>query len=184
MSPIPRTILSGLWESGLSVFLLEDVADAGGIVFQLPLAIPSEADASRLFAAFAALHERAGQILATTLAGRALTARPQDLSASKVWRPLRTADGRIEFSRPGEEIVRLVRALTEPYPGAHFDYAGDTVTVQACTFIPASATALCGTIVAVDECGLPVIAVADGLIHVTSCTGGAPGGFHVGSKAN
>lgn len=49
--------------------------------------------------------------------------------------PKRTAeDGRIDWNLPGEDVCRLVRAVTRPYPGAFGLLAGERVRIWRCQY--------------------------------------------------
>ena len=43
---------------------------------------------------------------------------PQNLSKGSIYPARRPEDGRIDWSKPATEVCNLVRAVTDPYPGA------------------------------------------------------------------
>lgn len=139
-APIPWTIIRGLGRSGLSVFGLEAVPDAGAIIRQYAIDISSKETATSLYRRFADLHEQAGFDLAADLAHRRLRWTPQREHDATVWPKRRPIDGRIDFRLPADAIERLVRALTPPYPPAWIAYAGGALAVSSARIVSGSAT--------------------------------------------
>ena len=62
------------------------------------------------------------------LAGTA-TATPQDESAATYFGGRNPEDGRIDWTRSSTEIFNLIRAVTDPYPGAFSTYGGTKLMV-------------------------------------------------------
>ncbi len=112
------TLFAGERETGVTLHRLEAAYDTGAIVAQVPVAIPPSDDAWRL----AKRLDRPGLALLLTCAarlraGEALIGRPQD-EALATHAPLPDEELlRIDWRRPADEVVRLVRAAS-PYPGA------------------------------------------------------------------
>ncbi len=117
-APIPWTIIKGLDHTALSVFFLEEAADAGPVIAQYPVEIRPRETASSLFYKMEHAHFRAGIELAAGLAGRSVTGSKQDESAASVWPRRRPQDGELTLAMTCEEADRHVRALLGPYPRA------------------------------------------------------------------
>ena len=167
-APIPWTIIKGLQETGVTVFLLEDAADAGGIVLQAHIPIRHDETATTLFAKCAEAHYNLSLQLAGRLAGRSLSWVDQDLSKVSIWPKRRPEDGQISFGDDIESIDRLVRALTEPYPGAFFQYRGCRVIVNGVRIHRTVLSEGPGTIVGLSSEGLPCISALNGTIECLS----------------
>jgi len=78
------------------------------------------------------MEDAASRLLADLLPGIAngeIPRRPNDLARGSYFGGRRPEDGRIDWSRPAEEVYNLVRAVTRPYPGAFAEFAGEKLTV-------------------------------------------------------
>jgi methionyl-tRNA formyltransferase len=62
------------------------------------------------------------------LAGRAVET-PQDASQATYFGGRKPEDGRIDWSRGSRQVFNLVRAVTDPYPGAFSDVGGARLMV-------------------------------------------------------
>ena len=123
-APVNWAVVNGETETGATLHVMTERADAGDIVDQE--AVPIGPDDTALEVQ-RRVTDAAVRILARRLpdleAGRARRV-PQDESlATKVGR--RTPeDGRIDWSRSAKQVHDLVRAVTHPYPGAFTDIFG------------------------------------------------------------
>ncbi|HET7700585.1 MAG TPA: methionyl-tRNA formyltransferase [Candidatus Limnocylindria bacterium] len=157
-APVPRAILTGDAETGVT--LMEGTAelDAGPILAQERTPIGETEDAGALTARLAllgaALLERE---LPRYLAG-ALPGSPQDAAAATYAPKMTSADGALDFARPAEELARRVRACT-PDPGAFTTVRGQRLVVSA-------AAVTGGT---PDEHGM--VRLRDGVPHVAAGAG-------------
>jgi methionyl-tRNA formyltransferase len=113
-APIPWTILKGLKESGLTFFILDSDVDTGDIVLQRRFDIGPKETATTLYDKIIAFGK---EMLMEILSMHEFTGRPQD-SSHTYWKRRTDRHGRIDWSRSSDEIERLVRATTHPYPGA------------------------------------------------------------------
>ncbi|WP_283125844.1 bifunctional UDP-4-amino-4-deoxy-L-arabinose formyltransferase/UDP-glucuronic acid oxidase ArnA [Providencia stuartii] len=122
-APINWALLNGEHETGVTLHKMVAKADAGEIVAQEKVAIT---DTDTALTLHAKVREAAEVLLDKTLplieAGNYQTTAQDESQASYFGR--RTAeDGLIDWSRSATEINCLIRAVTEPYPGA-FTYLG------------------------------------------------------------
>lgn len=122
-APVNWALLQGETRTGVTLHRMVKRADAGDIAGQLAVDITADDTALTLHAK---LSEAAGQLLGTVLpklkAGT-LSLTPQQESEASYFGRRTAADGEIYWHKPAEEIANLVRAVTEPYPGA-FSYLG------------------------------------------------------------
>jgi methionyl-tRNA formyltransferase len=167
-APIPWTIIKGLHRSGLSVFRLEESADTGGIVLQLPLDVGPRDTSSLLFRRFSDLHAVAGYRLGQLMIDRAVAATAQDEARASVWPARRPADSEIAWTAPVAEVDGLVRALTPPYPSAFTAAASGRLLVRAVAPLADAVPAgVPGTVVATTDAGAPVVLCGDGAVALT-----------------
>lgn len=128
-APVPWTILQDVRRSAVTLFRMERSVDAGRILMQEWFDVPAGSYASEVYSrvsealsrAYCRLYElhRTGQPL------------PEVAQADDAtFRAKRTpADGYIDFHRPAAEIERLVRAASQPYPGAYTYFGNDRVVI-------------------------------------------------------
>lgn len=115
-APVPWAIARGETRTGVTIMKIDTGLDTGDVLAEWATQIQPEETAPELSARLA----RAGaQLLVDTLAHlHELKPRPQD-HAQATWAPmLRKEDGRIDWSRPAQEIANRIRAFT-PWPGCY-----------------------------------------------------------------
>lgn len=130
-APIPWTIIHGVNETALSVFLLTSEADAGPILQQYPLRVRARETAASLFYRFAQLHYQAGEELARALTGPVLVAHRQNEELATIWPRRRPSDGELRSSMSKDQVARTVRALLGPYPRAFISMGERRVPVSS-----------------------------------------------------
>lgn len=117
-APVNWVLVNGEERTGVTLHLMTEKPDAGGIVAQRAVAI-DETDTARTL--YGTLCREAGILLDEVLPlireGRE-TLTPQDLSQGSYYGGRRPEDGRIDWRWPSRRIYNLVRAVTDPYPGA------------------------------------------------------------------
>jgi len=116
--PINWAILNGEKQTGVTLHHMVKKADAGDIVDQESVAIGLEDTAQDVFgkcvkAARLVLERRLDE-----LTGGTAPRRPQDESQATYFGGRKPEDGRIDWTKSAEAIYNLVRAVTQPYPGA------------------------------------------------------------------
>lgn len=122
-APVNWALLKGEAETGVTLHKMVKRPDAGDIVGQL--AVPISADDIAL-----TLHAKvrdAAKVLLTDVLPKIkqgnVTLTPQDESQASYFGRRTAADGEIHWHKSATEINNLIRAVTEPYPGA-FTYLG------------------------------------------------------------
>lgn len=163
-APIPWAIIKGLKRTGVTAFLLEEAADAGGIIDQIQIPIDATETATTLFGKARLAHAELGARLGRKIAARALSWIDQDERLASTWPRRRPEDGRIDFTRTAVEIDRLVRALTIPYPGAFFLWVDEKIRVHKVETLQLAHAEDPGTVLATDPS--LVVAVQDAAIRV------------------
>jgi UDP-4-amino-4-deoxy-L-arabinose formyltransferase/UDP-glucuronic acid dehydrogenase (UDP-4-keto-hexauronic acid decarboxylating) len=162
--PVNWVLIHGERETGVTLHHMTPRADDGDIVGQLPVAIDDDDDARSLSLKLA---ERASELLDATLPqllDDRLPRTPQDESRASYFGGRRPEDGKIDWNATAEEVRNLVRAVTQPYPGA-FSTIGDRTCriwrVEA--LASSSASAAPGTLLSVDPL---VVACGTGSVRV------------------
>lgn len=121
--PIIWALVLGLKETASSFFFMDETADSGDLLSQVILPIHPTDDAESLYlritdVAVEQLHE-----FVPRLASGEIKRIPQNHQLANVWRKRGVPDGGIDWRMTAECIHNLVRGLTRPYVGAHFNYA-------------------------------------------------------------
>ncbi len=117
-APANWVLVNGETETGVTLHRMVKRADAGAIVAQQKVAIERSDTALSLHGK---LRTAASDLLRDTLPvllqGKA-TETPQDETKATVFGRRTPADGKLVWAKPAEELFNLVRAVTQPYPGA------------------------------------------------------------------
>ena len=117
-APANWVLVNGETETGVTLHRMVKRADAGAIVAQQRVAIERSDTGLTLHAK---LRDAATSLLRDALpqlvAGK-LTETAQDDSQASYFGRRTAADGKLEWKKPAEELFNLVRAVTQPYPGA------------------------------------------------------------------
>ena len=162
-APIPWSIIKGLKESGVTMFYLEDEADAGDIIAQRCFDITLEDDASSVYDKVSRLHydimREHFPLLVQGIAPRL----PQDQTKATVWQKRTPEDGVINWNKPLTEQHNWIRGLTHPYPGAFFFWKGHKVVVWKATLGQGQSFARPGTVLG-NSAKEMAVACPDGII--------------------
>ena len=123
-SALAWTILLGLYETGSTLFWIDEGTDTGAIAAQARFGLSGTEYLSDLIE----LHmQKLGVMLAdllTSLQRGRLPSYPQDDTKATYLALRRPDDGRINWRDDADTIWRLVRAVSRPYPGA-FAFIGE-----------------------------------------------------------
>jgi methionyl-tRNA formyltransferase len=125
-SPMNWSLLEDLDRFILSVMLLDEGADSGGVVSSKKFNI-NEFDTIKTMyhKLIVAAQQMFDDIL---LDGLKLGFEPQSQSGEPTYYPKRIPDdGAIDWEDPTKTIYNLTRAVTDPYPGAFTEYTGNKV---------------------------------------------------------
>jgi methionyl-tRNA formyltransferase len=161
-TPIPAAILAGDRETGVTLMRMDAGLDTGPIVSVERIPLRGDETTPELEPRLA---ELAAMLLARDLAAWLagdLPARPQDESRATLTRPLRREDGRLDPSRPAEELERQVRAY-QPWPGSFLDAEGDRLGVLRALVVPGRPGDEPGQLVREDR-DLALVTAADRLL--------------------
>jgi len=129
--PLIWALALGLEQSASTFFFMDSGADSGDILSQKAFRILYEDKASTLYEKVTATALKQIEEFVPQLQQRTFSRFPQDHTKANVWRKRGIPDGKIDFRMSSRAIYNLVRALDEPYPGAHIEYKGKRITVRA-----------------------------------------------------
>ncbi len=116
--PVNWVLVNGETRTGVTLHHMVKKADAGDIVGQRAVAIGPLDTAQILYGKLCdAAGELLDELLPLMISGKAPRT-PQDLSQGSYYGGRTPADGRIDWRWPAARIHNLIRAVTEPYPGA------------------------------------------------------------------
>jgi len=118
---IPWAILMGLQRTGVTLFKLDEGVDTGPILAAEVLELAHDETATTLYARVADAHRALVRRIWHDLVADRLVPRPQDERMATTWLGRRPEDGQILPTMSLDEVERLVRAVTHPYPGAFWD---------------------------------------------------------------
>lgn len=128
-APLPWTILEGLTESAVSYFKIDTGVDTGKLIFQRTFEIPPGTYVGELYDRVATeLAQGFLELYQSLDKGETITFTSQGEEGITVRGKRVPSDGLIEFNRPAREIERLVRAVSQPYPGAYCYYKDQKIT--------------------------------------------------------
>lgn len=116
-APAQRAVLAGRRETGMSVFRLEKGLDTGDVIAAAPTAIGEFETSGELLERMA--DDGAALLLAAldALEDGTATLTPQDHAAATHAAKLTTAEARIDWTRPADEVSAHIRGMS-PQPGA------------------------------------------------------------------
>ena len=125
--PLIWAIFLGLKRTASTFFIMDEGADTGDIISQEIVAI-EETDTAET------LYKKVGEVAIKQiidfskefeLKGENIERRKQNIAEGNAWRKRGKVDGQIDFRMSSEAIYNLVRALTQPYVGAHIKLDGE-----------------------------------------------------------
>jgi methionyl-tRNA formyltransferase len=119
--PVNWAIIHGEVETGATLHVMNEKPDNGAIVDQFAVPILPDDRSAEVFNKVTVAAELVmNRCLPDLVKGNAQFT-PQDLSKGAYFGGRKAEDGRINWQQPAHAIHNLVRAVSEPFPGAFFD---------------------------------------------------------------
>ena len=160
-APIQRAILAGDAQTGITIMQMDAGLDTGDMLARHTIAIDAQDTAQTLHDKLAALGATAIVDALQTL--DSLAPEAQDNTQATYAAKLSKAEGVIDWTQPGVNIARAVRAYN-PFPGAQAQWQGDSLKLWMAQ--PENASGEPGTVLAADNTGI-VVACGRGAIRIT-----------------
>jgi methionyl-tRNA formyltransferase len=126
-NPIIWAIANGLKKSGVTLIWLNNGVDAGDIAAQREFEIAPEETSTDIYSKVSRMYQTMMEedLIPQFLKGH-FPRIHQPQGTFNYWRRRKPADGCIDWRMSANRIHNLVRALNPPYPGADFDYKGES----------------------------------------------------------
>jgi methionyl-tRNA formyltransferase len=129
-APVNWAVLHGALETGATLHEMTVKPDAGAIIAQTAVPILPDDIAHAVFGKVEVAAEiTLWKALPGLLAGTA-TRIPNELANGSYFGGRTPEDGRIDWSKPAQEIYNLHRAVAPPYPGAFTDIGGHRYVIE------------------------------------------------------
>lgn len=116
--PVNWVIINGEKLTGVTLHYMIDKPDAGDIVGQKEVAIDYQDTAKTLYDKLCRQAALLLDELLPLIKRGEIPCSKQNLAAGSYFGGRKPEDGRIDWTRPATDIYNLIRAVTEPYPGA------------------------------------------------------------------
>ncbi|RLR17478.1 bifunctional UDP-4-amino-4-deoxy-L-arabinose formyltransferase/UDP-glucuronic acid oxidase ArnA [Sodalis-like symbiont of Bactericera trigonica] len=165
-SPLNWVLVNGEQETGVTLHRITARADAGAILAQRSVAITPQDDVMTLHRK---LCEAAVGVLEKVLPAireQRCAETAQDESVASYVGRRTPEDGRIDWGQPAATLSNLVRAVTDPWPGAFSHAGGEKFIIWKAQVRPNSADAQPGTVLSIDPlviaCGSDALEVQTG----------------------
>jgi len=144
-APIPRAILSGERETGISVMRVEREMDAGPVALRRSTPIGPDETGGELEARLAVLAADAIAAALEEIAAGRVCWTPQDPAAASFAPKLEREEARLDPAEAAEALVRRVRAFA-PRPGAFVVVSGEALRILAAHAEPGPCDLPAGTL--------------------------------------
>ncbi|WP_055482522.1 methionyl-tRNA formyltransferase [Sphaerimonospora mesophila] len=128
-SPLIWALINGEKEVGVTAHMMDADLDAGDIVVQRAVPVGPHDTATDLFHRTVDLIAPIVAEALDLIASGRTDWTPQDRSKASFFHKRSLEDGNIDWTWPAEDIERLVRAQSDPYPNAFTYYRGERLRV-------------------------------------------------------
>ncbi len=164
--PIIWSLVLGLKETASTFFIMNEEADSGDIVSQIKIKIDQNDNAKSLYDKLTFIARN--QVIEITNNLGNLKNIKQKESKSNIWRKRSKKDGIIDWRMSAKSIHNLVRALSNPYPGAHFVFKDKEYKVLETELVKIKDIQNIepGKVIDIDENGKPIIMCGDQCIKL------------------
>ena len=125
--PLIWSLALGLKKTASTFFFMDEGADSGDILSQKTISISKKDDAKSLYKKMIDTSLIQIENFLPNLISGKIIKKPQDSSLSNTWRKRSFIDGKIDWRMSAESIYNLVRSLSHPYIGAHFEFDGKII---------------------------------------------------------
>ena len=135
-APLSWSILKNLKESALTFFYIDEGVDNGDILDQKKFNISEEDDATTLYKKIITLgKEMILKNLVLIEDNNVSRKKQMENKFIENWPKRTIKDGEINWNNSSEEIHRLIRATTNPYPGAFTKFKNEKLIIWSSKFV-------------------------------------------------
>lgn len=127
--PIIWTLALGLERTASTFFIMDEGADSGDIVSQETVYVDKYDDANSLYKKLEDKAVEQIEEITNRFSKNQMLVTPQNHQDANYWRKRSKIDGCIDWRMSSTSIYNLIRALTNPYPGAHCIHRGKEVII-------------------------------------------------------
>ena len=175
---IPWTVLLEQKQTAGTLFWLAPGLDDGDVAYQMWFGVEGRETATSLYAKHMAALAQMLEHFAASGGVEQIPRLPQDHAKATYCAQRKPVDGLIDWSQSAQSIERLIRATTDPYPGARAlrERGLQEVCIWDADPVSAAFSAVPGQVVAVDPGGA-VVACGSGFLRLCRVTD--PGGATV-----
>ncbi len=166
--PIIWALVLGLEKTASTFFMIDDSADTGDIVSQELISIAYEDDATSLYRKIMDVAKLQVVNLWRAFETDNVKRIAQLPTEGNTWRKRAKDDGKIDWRMSSYSIYNLVRGLTKPYVGAHFEYKGEDIKVWKVSELVTEKYKNIepGKVIAVNDNGTVDVKVSDNVIRI------------------
>lgn len=133
---IPWTILCKLASTGSTLFWLDEGVDSGPILAQKMFSVDDEETARSLYQKHMRALTEMLPVVVHQLATGSAPRIPQDHAEATYCAKRTPEDGLIDWHSSAQDILRLIRAVGEPYPGAYTICEGQRLIIDRARIFP------------------------------------------------
>ncbi len=166
-APLAWLILDEQSEGSATFFVLADGVDNGAIVAQKGYSVSEKDDVASLINKLMLAMDSALDELLPSIYSNSLKFLTQDESLATYYEKRSPDDGLVDWNRSADQINRLIRATTDPYPGA-YSFANDQkITIYAAErYSDQQVIGVVGRIVLVLDKGSFVVQCGENLLKI------------------
>ncbi|MBI4058781.1 methionyl-tRNA formyltransferase [Candidatus Microgenomates bacterium] len=159
-APVNWVVINGEKSTGVSLFYLAEGMDSGDLVDQIKVPIGINDTAIDVYrktktASIKVLIRNLSKLLNGTPRRKKQNEKLATYTCARI-----PDDGRIDWNLPTLKIYNLIRALSDPYPGAFTTYEDKKIIIQKAELVKSPlnyAGRICGRIVAINDLGVDVL---------------------------
>jgi methionyl-tRNA formyltransferase len=165
-SPVNWAIIEGERETGLTLHYMDEKPDHGDLVGQRPIAITRDDTALSVTRKLAvAARELLRDVIPRLAAGSAPRI-AQDHARASYFGARGPEDGTIDWQMPAERVRNLVRAVTDPWPGAFTSLRSRPLMIWWAEIVPLDRLRLPGEVF-LGASGVPCVAAGEGALALS-----------------
>ena len=128
--PIIWSLVLGLKFAGSSFFFMNKEPDSGKIISQQRIKITNKDNANSLYKKLIKVSVKQLKILINKLDKKQFkNFKKEQTTQGNYWRKRNFDDGKVDWRMSSTNIHNLTRALSEPYPHAHFYFCGKKIEI-------------------------------------------------------